>query len=1450
MQMNQIDLSRSTSRKSTLGGLLALITLLAPFSAARAQNGTWTNLVSGDASGSWAAAANWNNSVIANGADSTADFSTLELTATSTVTLDGARTIGNLSFGDTTPDANWALTTGSGGSLTLDVTAGSPTITANTGTSNIITAVLASGTGLTKAGAGTLRLNAASPNLSNLVVVANGNLQAGNASAFGPTGNHESPDRVINTNGGTVQVMADIHVNNKHLTLSGTGVGGTQGALYAVPGNNSSTRWGLNSWNGSSSPNSSAAFPAISLAGDATIRIDGDWAAQPGSAFLVGHLSATNNTLTKTGGGRAAFDRGLSGLTGLIVQEGAYMPNQASAFGSIQSYTIAAGAAIVNNQNNCFSATAHFQMAAGSIFDINWRGNGNLAGSDNTTYTQNIGYLDGDGVITTGSRGATNVQTLVINGSDSNSVFNGVITVSNAITRFNLTKNGSATLTLNGNNNYSGLTTVNAGALVLNGINSGLGGYQITGGTLGGTGTLASSITNVTGIIEPTPGGTLTVQSSIIGSGIDTVSLSNATLSVGGFMGPDFQVIGTLFMTNSTLEIPLRTLGASASVFTFNVDGNAKLKFSMATPLIGQFPIISYITLGGVAGFSGLSLEAPPGITATLSNNTTSSTIDVVITGIPALTWEGSPAGIWNVGVNNWKGGAIYNEPGGVGSFVVFDDTALGTTTISLGGTVSPEGVTVNNSSLSYTFTGSGNISGAGGIAKQGSGTLIVANSGNDFSGGVNLQQGTLQIGTGGTTGDLGTGSIANQGTLALNRSDSFTLANTVSGNGNITKSGAGTATVPVSGDSTGATTVNAGTLQLAPSATSKSSGDVSGPGAFGVSGSGTLILNGFNNTYAAGTVIGSGTLQFGDEIGAGLLPPAGDISNNGTLATTVSGVLGNDISGTGGFSVLNNAVVILSGANTYAGPTRVLGSLDAGTTSYPAGSALTLGSQNGGTETGTFNYSAGNLVLGGLGAGGNSGFVSTINLPAGGQTITVNGNVVVGNSGPSGAAVGLSVTGTGSSVVVNTNGGVIQLGLGTAGSGVNPDSVVVDFSLIDSFIADLGAAGVLNLGTLDGNPGPPAGATVLNQLKLAASSNSISAGSIVIGAGGRQLVPELRLGAGTNQLNADVIRLGNNGRDGGALWFDTGTGGVRVRALDGVSRASLTVGYGPTSGTGANITNTVTLTGHPADLLLGALVIGDLQCAGVYENSFSFDQGMLDAASTSISPRRNNNANAAFSSSTLNIGGGVASLGPVSLTASAAAGNLNITDGSVTVQNISDTGAGTGTLNVSSATLNVDIQGFGNPVSAPVSVDSFSAAGTVNLGVNGTGLAVGQFPLIQYTGAIGGSGFPALALVSLPAGVTASLSNNTANATVDLVITAAPPATNPNPTNITFSVTGNTLNLSWPPDRLGWTLQTNATAVNATADWFAYPGSSSLTNVAITIDPGKTNVYFRLLKP
>jgi len=127
--------------------------------SAPAGSGIWTNINGG----SWTAAGNWEGGMIAGGIDSVADFSTLSLSSSPTVSLNGARTNGTLVFDDSNPSTkhNWTVSTGSGGPLTLAVSAGTPNVAVKTATSTL-SAVVAGTQGFSKTGAGQLTLSAAS----------------------------------------------------------------------------------------------------------------------------------------------------------------------------------------------------------------------------------------------------------------------------------------------------------------------------------------------------------------------------------------------------------------------------------------------------------------------------------------------------------------------------------------------------------------------------------------------------------------------------------------------------------------------------------------------------------------------------------------------------------------------------------------------------------------------------------------------------------------------------------------------------------------------------------------------------------------------------------------------------------------------------------------------------------------------------------------------------------------------------------------------------------------------------------------------------------------------------------------------------------------------------------------------------------------------------------------
>ena len=70
--------------------------------------------------------------------------------------------------------------------------------------------------------------------------------------------------------------------------------------------------------------------------------------------------------------------------------------------------------------------------------------------------------------------------------------------------------------------------------------------------------------------------------------------------------------------------------------------------------------------------------------------------------------------------------------------------------------------------------------------------------------------------------------------------------------------------------------------------------------------------------------------------------------------------------------------------------------------------------------------------------------------------------------------------------------------------------------------------------------------------------------------------------------------------------------------------------------------------------------------------------------------------------------------------------------------------------------------------------------------------------------------------------------------------------------TNLTFNLTGGgtTLSFSWPTNYLGWGLQSNALDLTVSNDWYLVPGSTSTNSVDILVDPGQTNVFYRMYKP
>jgi len=359
--------------------------------------------------------------------------------------------------------------------------------------------------------------------------------------------------------------------------------------------------------------------------------------------------------------------------------------------------------------------------------------------------------------------------------------------------------------------------SVSLGNLSSGAANSGVSGtLSILGGSATVTGNLIKSTTSSTGTVEVTSG-TLIVAGRIGGSAnpIDNVNLTDANL--------------TFAVSSTVTNVAVVNLTTGGSTNTINISSVPAI-----TAYPAQFPVISYSGAIGGAGFEnniglGSLPAASPGYVGYLSNNLTTATIDLVITAGPnpaqAVSWSGAQNGAWNTSSLNWLAGAIPTNYNNAGDFVTFGDTAATSTVHLVTAALTPGSVTVNNSLLTYTFTGSGKLSGTTGLTKQGSGTLTIANSSaNDFSGGITLSAGKLNFAQpiDATAGNSisGAGGVVKSGpsTLTLNGANSYSGGLTVS-NGVLratTSTAAGNTTVTVYTGGTfvaGATQTNTYTL-------------------------------------------------------------------------------------------------------------------------------------------------------------------------------------------------------------------------------------------------------------------------------------------------------------------------------------------------------------------------------------------------------------------------------------------------------------------------------------------------------------------------------------------------------------------------------------------------------------------------------------------------------------
>jgi fibronectin-binding autotransporter adhesin len=722
---------------------------------------------------------------------------------------------------------------------------------------------------------------------------------------------------------------------------------------------------------------------------------------------------------------------------------------------------------------------------------------------------ENGGTLTATGVVTVEPAGQINIGDGALSGTLNAAAItnNGVIsadftdtaTLSAQISgRGSIEQNGSGTLTLTGNNFYTGPTMINAGVLSIS-QDSNLGisptspgvpvANQLTfnGGMLQATATFA--LAAFRGITLDAGGGTFDVTAA------NVLTYGGVIAGAGGLTKID---AGTLTLAGVNTYTGITTINAGV----LSISQDANLGTVPGAPVADQLSLNGG-TLQATASFT---LSANRGVTLDLGGGT----IDV--TGANVLTYDGVIAGTGNLakigtgaltlgGVNAYSGsttliaGILMADSAGAfsgnSSFIVnagaeLDLHGFSNTVGSLSGSglvtdsvLLPATLTVGGDNTSTTFSGILGGPGILSLTKVGTGTLTLTGT-NTYTGVTTIDAGVLSISQDANLGTAPGALVDDQLTLnggTLQVTASFTL----NANRGVTLDTGG------------------GTFDVIGGNVLTYGGVITGTGTLTKIGTGTTVLVGDSN-YAGGTTINAGTLQLGNGGTTGSI--TGNVTDNGILAFDRSNALtffAGVISGTGSVQQIGTGTTVLVGDSNYAGGTTI----NAGT--LQLGNGGTTGSITGNiTDNGNLAFNRSNAlsfggVISGTGAVQQIGTGTTVllgdNTYAGGTTINA-GTLQLGNGGTTGSITG-NVTDNGilafnrSNVltfggIISGTGSVQQNGPGTTvldgkntytgATTVNAGSLIVDGSIasVQTLVNPgglLGGQGFIgSLGSLNGN--------------------------------------------------------------------------------------------------------------------------------------------------------------------------------------------------------------------------------------------------------------------------------------------------------------------------------------------------------------------------------------------
>nr|WP_324258972.1 DUF4347 domain-containing protein [Cellvibrio fontiphilus] len=370
----------------------------------------------------------------------------------------------------------------------------------------------------------------------------------------------------------------------------------------------------------------------------------------------------------------------------------------------------------------------------------------------------------------------------------------------NVISTGGLTKTGAGSLTLSGNNSYTGGTTISAGTLS---ISNGTALQNFSDVNIASGATLALNSNEAIGTLSGA--GQINLGSATLTSNIS----ANSTFS-GNISGTGGLTLGQIGAATYSLTLSGNNSYTGATILSnyawLRLDGENSLSSSTALRVNGNSvaTLLSDQTLGSLASSSSTASIQLGSFTMTAGGDNTSTTTSGVISGTGNLVKQGSGT-LTLAGSNTYTGQTTVSA----GSLSIATDSNLGGGAVNLAGgtTLNVTGATNIDNSISLSgnstinnagsLTLSGVVSGANTLTKSGAGTLTLSGS-NSYSG-TAVNAGTLSV-----AGDanLGSGVITlNDGTLAITSAGTIDNAITLANDGTLNLAAATSFTGQLSGE-------------------------------------------------------------------------------------------------------------------------------------------------------------------------------------------------------------------------------------------------------------------------------------------------------------------------------------------------------------------------------------------------------------------------------------------------------------------------------------------------------------------------------------------------------------------------------------------------------------------------------------------------------------------------